>query len=270
MSPIENLAQRLANVQAAFNEAPNEMERKFPPDNDYQTLLHEFDFFEGGTPKQAFMKMVFTIVHDDDWAGLPLEKVYGLEDPERIGYLKADLYRLGVDTEKLDLATAISTGELQASLLDTPTLIRVKRGNKINPKTNQPYVGVYIQQKLGEPVRRVAGPERTGQSDIPETGEKDFVHPDQGTIDEELAKAAEERRLDDKYGDTMPDGDGENIVREGDETTPPSVDSPEVRERRLRELGCVCESPLEVDEATHNGNKGTGHVDCPVPGHAAF
>jgi hypothetical protein len=53
MSPIDNLADRLARVQSAFDAAPVGFDNQ-PPDGDYQTLVHDFDFFQGGTPRRAY------------------------------------------------------------------------------------------------------------------------------------------------------------------------------------------------------------------------
>jgi hypothetical protein len=114
MSPIDNLADRLARVQPAFDAAPDEGPSMFdpPPDGEYQTLLHEFDFFEGGDPKQAYMKIRFQVVHHPEQAGRFCEIVYTLEDPDRISYLRADLHKLGEDTASFDLAREITTGAL--------------------------------------------------------------------------------------------------------------------------------------------------------------
>jgi hypothetical protein len=239
MSPIDNLADRLARVQPAFDAAPDEGPSQFdpPPDGEYQTLLHEFDFFEGGDPKQAYMKIRFQVVHHPEQAGRFCEIVYTLEDPDRISYLRADLHKLGEDTSRFDLAREITTGALQARLLDTPVLVRVKTGSKMNPKTGRPYVGVYVQRRLGDPDRTARRDlERTGASDVPEAAAGEFVHPEQASLD------------DVPFTGTEPVGEG---LRN--------------QEARLRELGCICEEPYAVEV-----KRAVGHVDCPLPGHAPF
>jgi hypothetical protein len=239
MSPIENLADRLARVQPAFDAAPDEDTDRFapPPDGEYQTLVHEFDFFEGGDPKQAYMKMRLQVVHHPEQAGRFCEIVYTLEDPDRISYLRRDLARLGEDTSRFDLARELTTGALQARLLDTPVLVRVKTGSKLNPKTGTPYVSVYVQRRLGDPDRSARRDlERTGASDVPEPAANEFVHPNQTSLDD--------------------------IPFTGQE---PEPEGQRNQEARLRELGCVCEDPMKVEL-----KQAVGRVDCGVPGHAPF
>lgn len=248
MSPIENLQARLERMQPAFEAAPDTPPSLFdpPPDGDYQTLLHEFDFFEGGQPKQAFLKMRFQVVHNEEYAGRFCETVYPLEDEERIGYLKRDLKTLGADMDSFRLVDCVPDSPFLIGLLDTPTLIRVKTGSKINEKTGKPYVSVYIEQKIGDaPQRRSARdmarredlPERTGQSDVPDDT-SDF---------EATRKAEQEAARDAKYGETIPEGTDEERTAE------------------LVAAGCECEDPLAVE-----AQPGTGSIECPIPGHAQF
>jgi hypothetical protein len=254
MSPIENLADRLARVQDVFDAAPKEGASLFdpPPDDDYQTLVHEFDFFEGGTPKQAYMKIRFVVVHHAEQAGRFCEKVYGLEDPDAIGYLKADLHRLGEDVDNFNVAEEVSSGRLQERLLDTPVLVRVKRNpNRIDPKTRKARVNTYIQQKLGEPDRSARPVLATtapppGQqfltsstehpSDVPGAKADEFVHPQQASLDD--------------------------VPFDGKEQPAPGQGN---QEAHLRERGCICEEPVKVEL-----KQAVGHVDCPLPGHAPF
>jgi hypothetical protein len=245
MSPIENLADRLARVQSAFDAAPDEGASLFdpPPDGDYQCLVHEFDFFEGGEPRQAYMKIRFVVVHHDEQAGRFCEVVYTLEDPERIGYLRADLHKLGENTANFDLAQEIASGALQDRLLDTPVLVRVKTGSKLNPKTGKPYVGVYVQRKLGEPDRSARPTTATNSttaglpnSDVPGAGADEFVHPQQASLDD--------------------------VPFDGKEQPAPGQGN---QEAHLRERGCICEEPVKVEL-----KQAVGHVDCPLPGHAPF
>jgi hypothetical protein len=239
MSLPENLADRLARVQPAFDAAPDEGPSMFdpPPDGEYQTLLHEFDFFEGGEPRQAYMKIRFQVVHHPEQAGRFCEIVYTLEDPDRISYLRADLHKLGEDTSRFDLAREITTGALQARLLDTPVLVRVKTGSKMNPKTGRPYVGVYVQRRLGDPDRTARRDlERTGASDVPEPAANEFVHPEQASLDD--------------------------VPFTGEE---PAPEGQRNQEAHLRRLGCVCDDPVKVEL-----KQSVGDIDCPLPGHAPF
>jgi hypothetical protein len=239
MTSIPDLEQRLAQVQAAFDAAPAEGPSQFdpPPDGDYQTLLHEYDFFEGGDPKQAFMKIRFQIQHHPEHAGHFIEKVYTIETEDGVGYLKSDLHRMGVNVEGFQLSR-IATGELQSETLDLPLLIRVKRPGKLNRKGKE-IVNVWIQQRLGDPVRAQSVGEARGwnPSDVPGAQGDEFVHPDQGKLDD--------------------------VPFTGDEETPEGQGN---QEAHLRELGCICDDPVK----TEADGKGFGNIECPVPGHAPF
>jgi hypothetical protein len=194
------------------------------------------------------MKIRWQVVHHPEQAGRFCETVYTLEDPERIGYLRADLFKLGEDTENFDLAREISSGDLQERLLDVPALIRVKTGSKINPKTGKPYVGVYVQQRLGDPQRAQRPQPIPGTpfmapagSDVPEPAADEFVHPDQGSLDD--------------------------VPFTGSEETPPGNEN---QKAALIEQGCECDDPVAVELSKQKGLPGTGSIECPLPGHAAF
>jgi hypothetical protein len=230
---IDNLAERLANVQAAFDAAPAEGPSLFdpPPDDDYQTLLHEYDFFEGGDPKQAYMKIRFQVQHHPEYAGRFCEKIYSIETEDGVGYLKSDLHRLGVDTESFQL-TDIASGKLQEQTLDLPVLIRVKRPPGKTNKRGEQVVNVWIQQRLGDPVR---GAQKT--SDVPGAQGDEFVHPDQGKLDDVPFTGDEPE----------PEGNGNQAAA-------------------LREKGCICDEPVKAEQDP----KTFGNIECPVPGHAPF
>jgi hypothetical protein len=116
-------------------------------------------------------------------------------------------------------------------------LVRVKTGSKLNPKTGRPYVGVYVQRRLGDPDRTARRDlERTGASDIPEPAAGEFVHPDQASLDD--------------------------VPFTGEE---PAPEGQRNQEARLRRLGCVCEDPVKVEL-----KQSVGDIDCPLPGHAPF
>jgi hypothetical protein len=239
MSPIDNLAERLKRNEEAFKAASADGPASLfdpPPDGDYQTLVHEFDFFEGGQPKQAYLKIRFQVQHHPEHAGRFCESVYSLEDPDRLDFLKSDLAKLvGRDAvEGLNFAVDLLPGsDFLESLLDVPVLVRVKTGTKINPRTEKPYVSIYLQQRLGDPVHGATPPGRlpTSGSDVPN---------DTSGFDPVSQQVAE---------------DAEN----------PLDVSPEARREALVDAGCVCEDPVAVAD----GEAG-GHVDCPLPGHAQF
>ena len=234
--PIDNLAERLARLNANFQDAPASSSMyDAPPDDDYQALIHEFDFFEAGSPTQAFLKFRYQVQHHPEYGGRICDNVYNLEDPDRIEYLKRDLARL-VGEEKvaqLNYGTDLLPGsDFLESLLDVPVLIRVKRPGKTNSKGYE-IVNVYLQQRLGEQQRPAKDRLPTSGSDVP-SDTKDF--------DETRAKEAQAAE------------DGGNPLFSAEE-----------RREALLEAGCVCDDPVAVADGG-----GGGSIECPVPGHADF
>jgi hypothetical protein len=240
--PIDNLAERLARLQSNFQEASADGGSMYdpPPDDDYQALIHEFDFFEAGPPTQAFLKMRFQVQHHPEYGGRFADTVYSLEDPDRIDWLKKDLATLvgREQVEQLNDGVDLLPGsDFLESLLDVPVLIRVKRPGRKNAKGYE-IVNVYLQQRLGDQ-------QRPPQDRLPVSGSD--VPNDTSAFDETAKHEAEQAR--------QLSEDAEN----------PLLDAQERREALL-EAGCICEDPVAVQD----GDKTTAHVDCPLPGHAPF
>jgi hypothetical protein len=231
---IENLAARLARLQSNFQEASADGGSMYdpPPDDDYQALINEFEFFEAGQPTQAFLKMRLLVQHHDKYGGRVCDTIYNLEDPDRLDWLKRDLAKIvGPErVEQLNYGVDLLPGSafLEKELLDVPVLIRVKRPGKTNSKGYE-IVNVYIQQRLGDQQRPQQDRLPTSGSDVPEPAADEFVHP-----------RAE---------------DGDNPLFSAEE-----------RRDALLEAGCICEDPVAVAD----GDKTTAHIDCPLPGHAPF
>jgi hypothetical protein len=76
---------------------------------------------------------------------------------------------------------------------------------------------------------------------VPGAEGDEFVHPDQGTLDDVPFT-------------------GDEVPAEGNRN----------QERALREQGCECEDPVAVELAKQKHEPGTGSLDCPLPGHAPF
>ena len=186
MTPIENLEERLAANLAAFNEAPADTGSLFelPPDGEYQASVYEFDFFEGGDPKQAYLKIVCVVEHDETYTGRRCDLgPYSLEDAERFRFLKADLRRLGAEPETYALTDLLPGSEFLKGLLDTPVEIKVVTRDKVNPKTGEVYRNVWLQKRLGAPGSAAEG--FTPASDVPaRTG--DFSPPAGGYDDDDI------------------------------------------------------------------------------------
>jgi hypothetical protein len=205
----QNLAERLARIQGAFQEASADPSSD-PPDGDYQALVHRFEFFEAGQPVQAFVKIVFQIQHHPEHGGRETGSVFSLEDPDRIGFLKAALARVvgSARVDELNLAVDCLPGSefIENEMLDVPVLIRVKRPGKKNAKGYE-IVNVYIEQRLGDQVRPAKGSD---------------VDNDTSAFDETRAREAKQAAED-----------ADNPLF-----------SEEEKREALVEAGCVCEDPL--------------------------
>lgn len=182
---IDNLEDRLAKMNGAWGAADAAVGGLFepPPDGDYQALVHAFDFFD--TPKNgAFLKIELQVANDATYNGRTAESIFSLEDKDRIGFLKGVLAILGVDVENTPLTEIRPGSGTLNALLDTPVAIRIRRSDK-SDKDGRPYVNVYINQRLGDPIRQ-GGQARPPASDVPGAKPGEFepsrggmVEPDQ-------------------------------------------------------------------------------------------
>lgn len=175
---VDNLEERLArqqeeyaNVPAASNGEPDEL----PPDGDYQALVRAFDFFESkaGT---AYFKIELEIALDPEYKGRSVDVIRQLEprleqDQEswrkQLSFLKGDLKTLGVPVDTP--LTEIRPGsDVLRAVLDVPVEIAIRTSQSINQKTGQPYRNVYINERLGEPMRAGGGDVPPDTSGLPQ------------------------------------------------------------------------------------------------------
>lgn len=131
--------ERLAYQDDAYRNAPMAGSRELPPDGEYQCVVDRFDVFEGKTDGKLYLRIEMSVAVGEK-QGWPISKLHSLEDPKRFGFLKADLDVLGVMPESLaDLQEALH------GALDVPVLLAVK--------TKGDYRNVYLNQRLGGPIR---------------------------------------------------------------------------------------------------------------------
>lgn len=148
MNTVPNLKERLAAMNDAWQTADDGSQL---PDGTYQALVQAFDPIEGGG--RAFLKTVFVIQHHETYSGREVEVIHSLEDPDRIHYLRKHLRILGIELDDLgDLETVLHTA------LDVPVEIAVKASDRINDFTGLPYLNVYVNERLGDPLQRTDVP----------------------------------------------------------------------------------------------------------------
>jgi hypothetical protein len=151
---FDDITAALDSLAEAFNSAPAQGGSIYdpPPDGDYQALVHEFNFVgwdakpamngQPAKPAGIGLKVNYQITNDATYAGRVCGTMFNLH-PERIGYLKGWLSKLGVETDGLDIRQLRpEPGGLLEKLLDTPVLIRVVRKGG--------YTNIYLEDRLGD------------------------------------------------------------------------------------------------------------------------
>lgn len=136
---IDNLQERLAAMEAAFENAPVDSGSMYdlpPDDGNYEGLIDRFDFFEGGDPTQAYLAIRIKIVHNQ-YGGRIADVVHALEDADRFPRLKKDLATLGRGPGEYQLQDLTPDSPFLEGLLDTPVVIRISTGKKIDNRTGQ-------------------------------------------------------------------------------------------------------------------------------------
>jgi hypothetical protein len=155
---VDNLEERLRSTQEAFQKASTDggFNQNWPPDGTYQGIIRNFDFFESKDKRFAFLKTEIETANHPEYAGMGVETIHAIDDPERIGFLKRHLDTLGVDVDNLDLTQVVPGSELLNGLLDVPIQFAIKTSDKKDSEGN-PYRNCYVNQRLGGPM----------QSDVP-------------------------------------------------------------------------------------------------------
>ena len=165
---------RLSSVQDAFDKASDTDPDPFalPEPGDYGATVDSFDIIDSS--KGLLFKTTLTIINDQQYAGRQVDTIHNLEDQKRIDYLKSHLAKLGANTAGIRLAEDLRPGsDFLRGLLDVVVEIAIKDSKKINPNTDKPYRNVFVNQRIGS------------VSDIPGPATDDFVHPNQGSMDED-------------------------------------------------------------------------------------
>jgi hypothetical protein len=184
--PIENFDQRIAALSDSFKNAPSDgggFINELPEPGEYQAVFRYVDFFEQkNPPNAAFLKLAFEIVFDTKYQGREVELIYNLEPHKpapgkaaptkeelemKLGFLKADLKKLGVavDEDDFTLAQVRPGGSIWDPIMDVPVEISVRDSKKTNPNTGRPYRNAYLNTRTGDPLPK--GQQPIPSSDIP-------------------------------------------------------------------------------------------------------
>lgn len=149
----QDVAKRLEAMQAGWGEAKAEfVPGDRVPDGTYETVIKDFDFFEGKNGQAAgklFIKTVFEVRHHATLNGAEASAIHNLEDPERFGYVKRHFSKLGVEVDDLPMTELRPGSDTLKALLDVPVEIAVKSSDKTDVN-GVPYQNVYVNQRLGD------------------------------------------------------------------------------------------------------------------------
>ena len=160
---------RLAALDGDFKQAkePSKGGGSWMPeeDGDFQVIVERFDTFTSKDKSSLFLKAELKIANDRQYDGQVMEKVWPLDDLDKLGYLKRDLRTMGLSPDDDDFSFGNLLTELE-QVLDVPLMVAVVTSDRVNEKTGENYRNLYINQRLGAPLRK-HDVERTGKSDIP-------------------------------------------------------------------------------------------------------
>ncbi|UTI65579.1 hypothetical protein NBH00_05060 [Paraconexibacter antarcticus] len=174
--PIDNLEQRLANLNEHFQKADASADPfALPEPGSYNARLRIVDFFEAKASGAAFLKLSFEIFGSPDYEGKTVDIVHCLE-PQRIGaatpdqiemkfgFLKRDLELLGVDTTEdgFHLGLVYPGSAIWDSALDRAVALTIYDAKKINESTGKPYRNAKIEPYIGSDMPVVGTPIETG------------------------------------------------------------------------------------------------------------
>lgn len=170
---LSALEAALAQGVEAFEQAPADAGGSMyepPPDDDYDALIHEFDFIEWDAKSVdqvggIALKVRYQVTNHEFYAGRICDDMFVLAEKlpgghvqasERVKWLKGWLYKLGVNVEDPNVLLQCRPGsELLNSLLDKPVRIRVKRKEDRN---GQMRTNIYLLEAGGEYLPAAAPP----------------------------------------------------------------------------------------------------------------
>lgn len=199
--PIDDFESRMAQLDDTFKNAPSDgggFFNELPEPGTYQAILRAVDFFEQKNPPNcAFLKIIYEVVFDPKYNGAEVEMVYNLEPqkvsrPEevqmKLGFLKSDLKKLGVDVDSDDFSLTMVRpgGDIWDQVFDVPVELAIKDSKKLNEQTGRPYRNAYLNTRTGDPLPKGAAGMATAMSDLPVQPIEDTPPPAEPDADEKI------------------------------------------------------------------------------------
>jgi hypothetical protein len=139
---MTDYAERLAEMQDAYDEAEAKTSGGSVPDGDYEGQIERFDFWEkeGGGPLKLITEISIT---EGEYMGLSAPSVWHeLEDPDRIAWTKGYLEMLGLE--------GVNLADLPAALEPLCGVARVSIRVTTTDKGEKKYRNTYVNELLGE------------------------------------------------------------------------------------------------------------------------
>lgn len=136
-----NVADRLSQMNEAWEQAPVQGTNDPPPPGTYQAKVERFNFFE--SKKSGNLTLVTElVVTNGEFSGRSCSTFHDLENPDRLGWAKGHLVLLGLES----ISPLSSLEDRLREVLDTPV--------EINVVVKDGYTNVYVNKRLGDPQAR--------------------------------------------------------------------------------------------------------------------
>ena len=140
-------SERLAGMDNEWKQAPRAADLgELPPPGEYQAFVQGFDFFESKIG-EVYFKTELEVATGPE-KGWPIEVIHSLADPDRYGFLKQHLHKMGLDPE-------FPLSELEervTALLDVPVSIEVYEYE--SKKHGDTRSAAKVIARLGDPMRQ--------------------------------------------------------------------------------------------------------------------
>jgi hypothetical protein len=170
MTDLTEIQERLQGMDDLYASVGDDQ-----PSGDFQAVIKRFDFFMGKSDGDAYLKTVLEIKHDPEHEGMEVEAIHNLTAKDKIKWTRKFLATIGYEG---DISSLVDGLEEYVGL---PVSITIKVSDRINSFTGDPYLNVWVNQRLGEvhgPVSDVTDDEDVqalkAQSTSPYTADDDI------------------------------------------------------------------------------------------------